>query len=114
MLFVVDAVLLCFATQSLRIAVEWLHQGVSKGTGSPVMSCDCIVFCELLLADRIGTATSSDANLLGFARKKCVFFGYKRRLRCGAQLLEKSCLACATGLGVVALAWNQSRSASAM
>ena len=93
--------------------MEWLHQGVSKGTGSPVMSCDCIVFCELLLADRIGTATSSDANVRVCTKKMC-FFGYKRRLRCGEQLLEKSCLACATGLGVVALAWNQSRSASAM
>ena len=72
-LFGVDAVLVCFATQPLRIAVEWLHQGVSKGTGSPVMSCDCIVFCELLLADRIGTASSSDANVSVCTKKMCCF-----------------------------------------
>ena len=52
------AILLCLAAQSVQIAVEWLRQGVSKGTWSPVVSCDCIVFCKSLLADLIGNATS--------------------------------------------------------
>ena len=47
-----------FGNSVSQIAVEWLHQGVSKGTWSPVVSCDCIVFCNSFLADRSGTATS--------------------------------------------------------
>ena len=35
-----SAILLCCAIQSVQIAVERLRQSFSKGTGSPVLSCD--------------------------------------------------------------------------
>ena len=42
---VVDAVLLCFALQSVQIAVGWLRQGFLKGTCSSVPCCnsDCVL-----------------------------------------------------------------------
>ena len=37
---IVFAILLSCAMESVKIAVEWLRQGCSKGTCSPVLSCD--------------------------------------------------------------------------
>jgi len=47
------AILLCCAIQSVQIAVEWLRQGLSKGTCSPVLSCDSDCLLQVILADRI-------------------------------------------------------------
>ena len=84
-LFFVDAVLLCFATPPLQIAVEWLRPGVSKGPCSPVLSCDWFVFCKSFLADRIGTATWMMCFECSDFRKTLCFPGL-RRFRCGEKL----------------------------
>ena len=46
----VDAELLCFATQSVQIAVLWLHEPFSKGTCSPVLSCDSDCVLQVIAA----------------------------------------------------------------
>ena len=101
---------MCCAIQSAQIAVEWLRQSFSKGTGSPLLCLAIpLVFCRSLLADRIGIATS-------WMRFECyrnvhetLFFPGKRRFRCGEKLARA-----VTVLGVAALPPNPARCASAV
>ena len=80
-LFFADAVLLCFATWSLQIAVEWLRQGVSKGACSPVLSCDWFVFCKSFLALEL----LHEWRVLN-VRIYAKHFPGLRRFRCGEKL----------------------------
>ena len=44
-----SAILLCCAIQSVQIAVERLRQSFSKGTGSPVLSCDSACVLQVIV-----------------------------------------------------------------
>ena len=81
-LFFVDAVLLCFASQSVQVAVDWLRQGLSKGS-NVLRFCLCFASHPWQIALEL-LHDGCDLNVRN-CRTHCVFFG-KRRLRCGEKL----------------------------
>ena len=105
----VQTVLLCFATQCPQISVEWLRQGFSKGTCSSVWSCDSECVLQVMVGRSHWNCYLTDAIWTsGFARNMAFF----RVI--GGFVAEKSWPVCATVAGVVAFAWNLSRSARAL
>ena len=82
LLFFVDAVLLCFASQSAQIAVDWLRQGLSKGS-NVLRFCLCFASHPWQIALKL-LHDGCDLKVRN-CRTHCVFLG-KRRLRCGEQL----------------------------
>ena len=73
---------MCCAIQSVQIAVEWLRQSFSKGTGSPVRSCDSACVLQVIVGRSDWYCYMMYAIwMLGFARN-IVFLSSKRRFRC--------------------------------
>jgi len=100
----VDAVLLSFARQSVKIAMEWLWQGFSKGICSWVVCCDCFSALHVIVGRLRWHCYIKDAIwMLGFARNILFFRGNR------GSVAEKSWLAWATGAGIVALLSNPAR-----
>ena len=88
----------CNAFCAVQIAVEWLRQGVLKGTRSSVNSCESDCVLQVILGRLHWNSYIMDAIcMLAFAQN--IAFSGKRKL----YFVEKSWLACATVLGVVAL-----------
>ena len=77
-----------FASRFLQIAVEWFRQGVSKGTCSPVVSCDSDCVLQVVLGTSHWNCYIMDAisNLdVRISTKHCVLSG-TWGLLCGGKL----------------------------
>ena len=95
--------------QSVQITVEWLCQRFSKGTCSPVLSCNSACVLQVMVGRSHSNCYIMDAIWMsGFARN-IVFFPVN-----GGSVAENSWLAHTAVLGVVALPRNPARFARAV